>query len=99
MDKLGRYLQGNYLTSSPGSVVDVLSQYYITYYTLLKEADPKVKAASDTEDMIGYLYYAYVMGNLGADRDAGSKERCHLPKKRRTLGEGGRGLKCTARGL
>ena len=62
VDKLGRYLQGNYLTSSPGSVVDVLSQYYITYYTLLKEADPKVKAASDTEDMIGYLYYAYVMG-------------------------------------
>lgn len=43
-------------------MVDVLSQYYITYYTLLKEADPKVKAASDTEDMIGYLYYAYVMG-------------------------------------
>lgn len=62
VDKLGRYLQGNYLTSSPGSVVDVLSQYYITYYKLLGESDPKIKAAQDTEDMIGYLYYAYVMG-------------------------------------
>ena len=32
VDKLGRYLQGKYIYSGPGSVVDVLTQYYILAY-------------------------------------------------------------------
>ena len=64
VDKLGRYLQGNYISSSPGSVVDVLSQYYILAYKGAgkSDADAQKAAAADTEDMIGYIYYAYSMG-------------------------------------
>lgn len=64
VDKLGRYLQGKYIYSSPGSVIDVLSQYYILAYKDggMSEEDARAKAAESTQDMISYLYYAYVMG-------------------------------------
>ena len=64
VDKLGRYLQGKYIYSGPGSVVDVLTQYYILAYQgggkTAEEA--RAAAAQSTQDMIVYLYYAYVMG-------------------------------------
>ena len=64
VDKLGRYLQGNYIYSSPGSVVDILTQYYILGYkdSGMTEEEARAKAAENTQDMISYLYYAYVMG-------------------------------------
>ncbi len=64
VDKLGRYLQGNYIYSSPGSVVDILTQYYILGYkdSGMSEEAAREKAAENTQDMISYLYYAYVMG-------------------------------------
>ena len=64
VDKLGRYLQGKYIYSSPGSVIDILTQYYILGYKDggMSEEDARIKAAENTQDMISYLYYAYVMG-------------------------------------
>ena len=64
VDKLGRYIQGTYLSANLGSVVDVLSQYYMLAYqdNDMSAEDAKVQAAKDTEDMIGYIYYAYTMG-------------------------------------
>lgn len=64
VDKLGRYLQGKYIYSGPGSVVDVLTQYYILAYQGggKTEEEARAAAAQSTQDMIVYLYYAYVMG-------------------------------------
>ena len=64
VDKLGRYLQGKYIYSSPGSVIDILTRYYILGYkdSGMSEAEARAKAAEDTQDIISYLYYAYVMG-------------------------------------
>ena len=65
VDKLGRYLQGKYIYSGPGSVVDVLTQYYILAYQgggKTEEEEARAAAAQSTQDMIVYLYYAYVMG-------------------------------------
>lgn len=64
VDKLGRYLQGKYIYSGPGSVVDVLTQYYILAYQGggKTEQEARAAAAQSTQDMIVYLYYAYVMG-------------------------------------
>lgn len=59
-----RYLQGKYIYSGPGSVVDVLTQYYILAYQGggKTEQEARAAAAQSTQDMIVYLYYAYVMG-------------------------------------
>lgn len=64
VSKLGRYLRGEYLSSDPGSVVDILSQYYILAYEGQgkSKADACKLAAQDTEEMISYIYYAYCMG-------------------------------------
>ena len=64
VDKLGRYIQGTYLSANLGSVVDVLSQYYMLAYqdSGMSAEEAKIQAAKDTEDMIGYIYYAYTMG-------------------------------------
>lgn len=64
VDKLGRYLRGEYLSSDPGGVVDILSQYYILGYKDqgFTEEVARQKAAADTESMISYILYAYSMG-------------------------------------
>lgn len=65
VDKLGRYLRGEYLSADYGSVVDVLAKYYYLAYsgqTGVTEYDAYKKAATDTEEMVAHFYYAYCMG-------------------------------------
>ncbi len=64
VDKLSKYLRGEYMSSDPGSVVDVLSRYYILAYKDQgkSEADAQKLAAQDTEEAIANIYYAYCMG-------------------------------------
>lgn len=64
VEKLGKYLRGEYMSSDPGGVVDVLSQYYILGYKAQGKDDAEAQklAAADTEEMIAYIYYAYCMG-------------------------------------
>lgn len=64
VNKLGQYLQGKNIDSSPGSVIDILTKYYILGYkdNGMSEEDARAKAAENTQDIISYLYYAYVMG-------------------------------------
>lgn len=68
VDKLGRYLQGTYLTTSPGGVASILCKYYISAYTYApsmagkSQKEIRQEAAKTTEDMLSYIYYAYVMG-------------------------------------
>lgn len=68
VDKLGRYIQGSYIYSNTDGVVDILTKYYIDNYEKKNatntedQVDAKAEAAKNTQGMIGYLYYAYVMG-------------------------------------
>lgn len=64
VDKLGKYLRGEYTSTDPGNVVDVLSRYYILSYKAQGKSDAEAMtlAAADTEAMITYIYYAYCMG-------------------------------------
>lgn len=65
VDKLGRYLRGEYLSADYGSVVDVLAKYYYLAYkdqTGITEYDAYKKAATETEEMVAHFYYAYCMG-------------------------------------
>lgn len=64
--KLGKYMRGEYVSADGGSVVDVLSQYYIQAYKLVHtgctDAEARKAAATAIEDMVGYIYYAYCTG-------------------------------------
>lgn len=64
--KLGKYIRGEYVSADGGSVVDVLSQYYIQAYKLVHtgctDAEARAAAATAIEDMVGYIYYAYCTG-------------------------------------
>lgn len=64
VEKLGKYLRGEYASTESQSVVDVLSQYYILSYKAKGKTETEAQklAAADTEAMIGYIYYAYCMG-------------------------------------
>lgn len=64
---LSSYLQGTYVSANGGSITSILSEYY--YLALLgadtteeKKAEARANAAAKTEDMIGYIYYAYITG-------------------------------------
>lgn len=64
--KLGKYIRGEYVSADGGSVIDVLSQYYIQAYKLVHtgctDAAARKAAASAIEEMVGYIYYAYCTG-------------------------------------
>ncbi len=64
--KLGKYIRGEYVSADGGSVVDVLSRYYIQAYKLVHtgctEAEARAASATAIEDMVGYIYYAYCTG-------------------------------------
>lgn len=64
--KLGKYISGEYVSADGGSVIDVLSQYYIQAYKLVHtgctDAAAREAAASAIEEMVGYIYYAYCTG-------------------------------------
>lgn len=64
VEKLGKYLRGEYLTSDAGGAVDALSRYYILGYKQQgkSEAEAERLAAQATEEMIAHIYYAYCMG-------------------------------------
>ncbi len=64
VEKLGKYLRGEYLTSDAGGAVDALSRYYILAYKQQgkSEAEAEKLAAQATEEMIAHIYYAYCMG-------------------------------------
>lgn len=64
VEKLGKYLRGEYASTESQSVVDVLSRYYILSYKAKGKTETEAQklAAQDTEAMIGYIYYAYCMG-------------------------------------
>lgn len=64
--KLGKYIRGEYVSADGGSVIDVMSQYYIQAYKLTHagctDVQARAAAASAIEDMVGYIYYAYCTG-------------------------------------
>lgn len=64
--KLGKYIRGEYVSADSGSVIDVLSKYYIQSYKLTHtdctEEEAREEAAAAIEDMVGYIYYAYCTG-------------------------------------
>lgn len=66
VDKLGKYIRGEYMGIESGSVIDVLSRYYIQVYKLTNtgcsDEDARKAAAAALEETIGYVYYAYSMG-------------------------------------
>ncbi len=65
VDKLGRYLRGEYLSADYGSVIDVLAKYYYLAYSEqsgVSDYDAYKKAATETEEMVAHFYYAYCMG-------------------------------------
>lgn len=65
VDKLGRYMRGEYVSTESGSLIDVLSTYYILTYKASNKCTDEVAekaAAAALEDMITYIYYSYCMG-------------------------------------
>lgn len=65
VDKLGRYMCGEYVSTETGSLIDVLSTYYILTYKASNnctDEQAQKAAASALEDMITYIYYSYCMG-------------------------------------
>lgn len=64
VDKLGRYIRGEYMSQYSSGIVDILSKYYIVGYEnsgYSTEAARKL-AAENLESIISYVYYAYCMG-------------------------------------
>lgn len=55
IDQLGKYLRGEYLSTDPGSVVDILCQYY----TLAGYSQAEVAAA--VKDFVAQTYYTYCL--------------------------------------
>ena len=57
INRLGKYLRGEYQQVDPGSVVDILCQFYE------KAGYSKSETASAVKDFVANTYYAYCMAN------------------------------------
>lgn len=64
VDKLGRYIRGDYMSQYSSGIVDILSQYYILGYENAGYSTEAARqlAAETLESTVSYIYYVYCMG-------------------------------------